>query len=89
MLAMEAESFLDWPVDFQVKVLTMDDSLIQKTDFTTAEGPYLRFYADSLRSEVLIIEGYEGNYLNKRINTGNPLPMRQVELSGDFKIIAK
>lgn len=57
--ALEHNTFLDWPVEFEIKILNSKNEIIENIEFTTAEGPYVKFYPDSLRANSMVIESYE------------------------------
>ena len=57
----EPDSFLDWPVEFEIKFLNSKDEILKEMEFTTAEGPFIMFYQDSINKNLVHIKGFQQN----------------------------
>lgn len=85
--ALEHNTFLDWPVEFEIKILNSKNEIIENIEFTTAEGPYIKFYPDSLNVNSMVIESYEPEFgIRKEINlkSSNKPTYKSVNITGQF-----
>ncbi len=59
--AIEQESFREWPILFHILIKDSKGNRIEELEFVTPEGPYLKFYIDSVKYNRLVIDGYNQN----------------------------
>jgi len=91
--AVEQESLMDWLIAFNILIKDSNGNIVDKLEFSTPEGPYLKFYIDSVSSNRLIIEGYERNVgiekwvvLNTDVsNQGS----KEISITGNFTLNEK
>lgn len=91
--AVEQESFMDWPIVFKITIKDSNGNIVDALEFTTPEGPYLKFYLDSLTANRLIIEGYERNVGIEKWVVLKPDELEQeskeISITGKFTLIEK
>ena len=59
--ATEQGSFREWPILFNILIKDSNGNIVDELEFSTTEGPYLKFYIDSVTVNRLVIEGYNRN----------------------------
>lgn len=88
--AIEQESYREWPILFTIIVKNFYGKTIQEFEFTTQNGPYLKFHIDSVNRNRLIIEGYKRNKGFEKIvrieNTKND-EIKEFRITGNFELI--
>jgi len=60
--ALEEDTFMDWPVQFEVTVFNAAGKELKRLQFITTEGPYVRFRSSPAHPDMLLIEGEKGNH---------------------------
>ena len=66
------ECFLDWPIDFTLKIKAPDSNNFSSFQFDTGNGPELRFYSNINHSNLILVRGFNNNGgLNWIVNSQN------------------
>lgn len=91
--AAEVESFLDWPIDFQLAIEDLHTKNTCEYEFSTGAGPYLQFLVSNQNDGVIIIKGLGDNagedwIIDLKNNTINDFELPETELSR-YKPIAE
>jgi hypothetical protein len=55
------QSFLDYPIEFTLRVHNKNNGRVSKYKLFTGEGPEIRFMAHKKKTNMLFIEGYNDN----------------------------
>lgn len=61
ILAIEQESFLDYPVDFKIEIIDKITKENYKVEISTSDGPFLDFYEVKNSEELIVIKGDKRN----------------------------
>ncbi len=90
--AIEQESFREWPILFHIVIKDSTGNKIEEFEFVTPEGPYLKFYIDSVKFNRLVINGYNQNEGIKKyvpINEFKTDELNEIWITGNFTLTKK
>jgi len=91
--AIEQDSFREWPIVFNILIKDSKGNKVEELELITPEGPYLKFHIDSVKFNILVIEGYNRNEgIEKWVNLNTEVMNQEsteIRITGKFTLIKK